>query len=98
MARQCIFIGLTAGVVLVLLERALPKHKKWIPSATGVGLGFLLPFQQVLQMLLGALIAAILEARKGRVKDLVVPVASGMIAGESIVGVVVKALNNFVLK
>jgi uncharacterized oligopeptide transporter (OPT) family protein len=30
--------------------------------------------------------------------ELVVPVASGLIAGESIVGVVVAAVNNFVLK
>ena len=30
--------------------------------------------------------------------ELVVPLASGLIAGESIVGVVVAAVNNFVLK
>jgi uncharacterized oligopeptide transporter (OPT) family protein len=38
-------------------------------------------------------------ARKdGRAGDYVVPVASGLIAGESLIGVVVAALNNFVLK
>lgn len=98
LARQCIFAGIIVGVVLVLLERALPRYKRWLPSATGVGLGIILPFYQPLQMALGAVIAAILSRKEGRVKELVIPVASGLIAGESIVGVVVTALNNFVLK
>lgn len=99
MARHAIFYGLAAGAVLVLLERALPKYKKYLPSATGIGLGLILPFYQALSMFLGAAIAAIASRDKGsRAASLVVPVASGLIAGESIVGVVVAALNNFVLK
>jgi uncharacterized oligopeptide transporter (OPT) family protein len=99
MAQQGIYGGLAVGAMLVLLERALPKYKAWLPSATGIGLGLILPFYQSLSMFLGAVIAAIAASRKGsRAGDLVVPVASGMIAGESIVGVVVAALNNFVLK
>jgi uncharacterized oligopeptide transporter (OPT) family protein len=85
--------------VLVLLERALPRHKKWLPSPTGVGLGMILPFYQPLSMFTGALLAALAGRRKGsRMAELVVPIASGLIAGESIVGVVVAAVNNFVLK
>jgi uncharacterized oligopeptide transporter (OPT) family protein len=99
MARQCIFWGLAIGAALVLLERVFPKHKKYLPSATGLGLGLLLPFYQGLQMLLGAVAAAIASSRKNsRAGDLVVPVASGLIAGESLIGVIVKALDNFVLK
>ena len=99
MARQGIFYGLVAGVVLVLLERALPKHRKWLPSPTGIGLGLILPFYQPLAMFIGAAVAALAGRKKGsRMAELVVPVASGLIAGESIVGVVVAALNNFVLK
>jgi uncharacterized oligopeptide transporter (OPT) family protein len=99
MARQSIFYGLAAGVALVLLERALPRYKKWLPSPTGIGLGLILPFYQPLSMFTGALLAALAGRRKGsRAAELVVPVASGLIAGESIVGVVVAALNNFVLK
>ena len=99
MARQGIFYGLIAGAILVLLERALPKYKKYLPSPTGIGLGLILPFYQPLAMLLGAAAAAIAGRKKGsRPAELVVPVASGLIAGESIVGVVVAALNNFVLK
>jgi len=97
LARQGIFWGLLAGAVLVLLERALPRFKKYLPSAMGIGLGMILPFYSLLSMFIGALAAALAERRGGKVKELVVPVASGLIAGESIVGVVVAALNNFVL-
>jgi uncharacterized oligopeptide transporter (OPT) family protein len=99
MARQGIFYGLAAGAVLVLLERALPRYRKYLPSPTGIGLGLILPFYQPLAMATGALVAALAGRRKGsRLAELVVPIASGLIAGESIVGVVVAALNNFVLK
>jgi uncharacterized oligopeptide transporter (OPT) family protein len=99
MARQGIFYGLAAGAILVLLERALPRYKKWLPSPTGIGLGLILPFYQPLAMFIGALVAALAGRKKGsRLAELVVPIASGLIAGESIVGVVVAGLNNFVLK
>lgn len=98
MARQSIFYGLVAGVLLVLLERALPRYKKYLPSPTGIGLGLILPFYQPLAMFLGAVAAAVAGRNKGsRAAELVVPVSSGLIAGESIVGVVVAALNNFVI-
>lgn len=99
MARQGIFYGLIAGVLLVLMERGLPRYKKYLPSPTGIGLGLILPFYQPLAMFPGAAAAALAGRKKGsRAAELVVPVASGLIAGESIVGVVVAALNNFVLK
>jgi uncharacterized oligopeptide transporter (OPT) family protein len=99
MAREGIFWGLGIGVVMVLMERALPKHRGYLLSATGLGLGLILPFYQGLSMFLGAAIAAIASRKKdSTAAEMVVPVASGLIAGESIVGVVVAALNNFVLK
>jgi OPT family oligopeptide transporter len=103
MARQCIFIGLAVGIVLALIEKvfsseALKKHKRFIPSATGIGLGMILPFYQALAMFLGAAIAAIIESRKdSKAAQYVIPIAAGLIAGESLVGVIVAALNNFVL-
>jgi len=42
---QAIWIGLALGAAMVLLEVALPKLRSWLPSATGIGLGLLLPFQ-----------------------------------------------------
>lgn len=99
MARQGIVVGLIAGAALTLLERALPKYKKTLPSATGIGLGLILPFHQVLAMFAGALVAAAASRKKGSfAEEMVVPVASGLIVGESIVGVAVVAANNFLLR
>jgi len=98
MARTCIAIGACAGVLLTLLERGLPKQKAWLPSPTGVGLGFILPFYYPLAMFLGAAMAAIAKrVNPVAAERFTVPISSGLIAGESIVGVVVAALNNFVL-
>ena len=41
MARDGIAIGLLVGTLWALLEWALPKHKKYLPSPTGIGLGVL---------------------------------------------------------
>jgi len=94
MHRQAIFYGLALGVLMVLLEKALPKLQKWLPSATGIGLGLILPFQYPLSMLIGAVIAHLWTRRdKKHADDYLIPVASGIIAGVSIMGVVVAVLN-----
>ena len=57
-----------------------------------------LPFFYPLAMFLGALFGAIATARKKEwAEKYLVAIAAGGIAGESIVGVIVQALNNFVL-
>jgi OPT family oligopeptide transporter len=99
MAQQGIAIGLLAGTVLAITERVFPREKRWLPSATGIGLGLLLPFSTSLSFVIGAVAAwGYTRARPAAAERFVVPVASGVIAGESIVGVAVAALNNFVLK
>jgi len=95
-ARTGIAIGLLAGSVLSVTEWAFPKDKKWIPSATGIGLGMLLPLFTSISFVLGALAAWVFHlVDRRQAERFTVPVASGVIAGESIVGVVVAALNNF---
>jgi uncharacterized oligopeptide transporter (OPT) family protein len=99
MAREGIAIGVAAGVALAVVERLSPRIKAWLPSASGVGLGLLLPFSTSLSFVLGAAAAwlyARVDARGA--SRFVVPVSSGLIAGESILGVVVAAVNNFVLR
>ncbi|HEY8040192.1 MAG TPA: OPT family oligopeptide transporter, partial [Polyangiaceae bacterium] len=44
MAREGIAIGLLAGTVLAITEWVFPRERRWIPSATGIGLGMLFPF------------------------------------------------------
>jgi uncharacterized oligopeptide transporter (OPT) family protein len=97
MAREGIAIGLLAGTVFAITEWAFPK-RTWMPSFTGMGVGMILPFYTSLSFVLGAVAAWIFaRADRQQAERFVVPIASGIIAGESIIGVVVAALNNFVL-
>ncbi len=96
-SRQTIVVGMIVGIVLVLAERVLPKYKKYLPSPTGIGLGFILPFYYCFAMFLGAVIGATVSKMGKKYDDMIIPVASGLIAGESIIGVIVQAVNNFVL-
>ncbi len=95
--RLAIFWGLALGVVMTLLEQFFPKWKGWLPSATGIGLGLILPFQYPLSMFVGAVAALIWTRRwKKSADDYLVPVAAGLIAGISIMGVLVAVLNSLV--
>jgi uncharacterized oligopeptide transporter (OPT) family protein len=96
MARGGIAIGLALGTTLAIVEWIAPRSKRWLPSASGLGLGLILPFTTSLSFVLGALAAEAARALSPRAAGrFVVPVASGLIAGESIVGVIVAALDNF---
>ncbi|HCM40387.1 MAG TPA: peptide transporter [Bdellovibrionales bacterium] len=89
-ARSGLFWGLVAGMALPLLERALPKGRKFIPSATSVGLAFVIPFFNTLSMFLGALAALIWEKKSPLTAEkYLIPVSSGIIAGESLMGIIV---------
>ena len=99
MARHGIVWGLLAGALLATLELLLPKYRRFHPSPVGLGLGFLLPFFNPLSMLLGAIAAWAWSKRsKPHAERYVVPVSSGVIAGESIVSVAIALINNLVLR
>jgi uncharacterized oligopeptide transporter (OPT) family protein len=99
MARHGMVWGLLAGAVLAALETALPKYRQWIPSPIGLGLGFILPFFNPFSMLLGATFAWLWSRRNHAHADrYVVPVSSGIIAGESIVSVAIALVNNVFLR
>jgi OPT family oligopeptide transporter len=99
MSQVAIYWGAGVGVVLALAEIFVPKrYKRLLPSPTGLGLGMVLPFFYPLAMFLGALFGTIASIWKKDWADrYLVAIAAGGIAGESIIGVVVQALNNFVL-
>jgi putative OPT family oligopeptide transporter len=92
-AQWSILVGGALGILIVLIERWKPSWRKWIPSATGFGLGFTTPANNTISMCLGALIALLLERRRaGDYDKMVVPTGSGFIAGESLIGVLIAAL------
>jgi OPT family oligopeptide transporter len=85
-ARYAIAIGLVLGVVLALAEKfASPKIKPYVPSPYGLGLSFVLSGSSSIMMFIGAAIAEL--ARRRQQTSSIVPLASGVIAGESLAGV-----------
>jgi OPT family oligopeptide transporter len=84
-----IMIGGLVGIILPLLSRALPKHQKWIPSPAGLGLAWVFHWYYAVLFFTGSLIGAVIEKRHAKWSSLFLfPIASGMIAGESLMGVV----------
>jgi len=81
--------GGLAGMLLATLDKVVPtKYRKFVPSAMGLGLAFVIHFFYTLSMFVGALIVWILfKAAKKWSEDYVIPIASGIIAGESLMGV-----------
>jgi OPT family oligopeptide transporter len=84
-------IGLGIGFVLAIAEKYAPKKiKPWVPSANGLGIAMVIPCANAVVMFLGALVAEILKRRQQDAN--VIPVASGLIAGESLMGIVAALL------
>ncbi|MFE8596659.1 OPT family oligopeptide transporter [Archangium violaceum] len=89
--------GLALGVALVLLERWAPKKAKpFIPSASGLGLSIVIPGASSISFFIGAAIAEVLRRKKAKLAEAtVLPVSSGFIAGESLMGIAVAMLKAF---
>jgi uncharacterized oligopeptide transporter (OPT) family protein len=99
MARDAIYVGLALGAAMAILERLAPKAKDLLPSATAVGLGLMLPASVPFAFFLGAVIAAIATRLKPEAaRKYIVPAASGAIAGESILAVVIAGMNNLLFR
>ncbi len=96
--QQAIVVGLALGAILLGLEVALPKIRQYLPSPTGIGLGLILPFQYPFSMFVGAMIAWLWNRSSPKsADDYLVPMAAGLIAGVSVMGVIVAVLNNIVI-
>lgn len=88
-----IVAGAFIGVLLPLLERWLPRIRVYLPSAMGLGLGLVIPFQNSISFALGALITFLWEKSNSRQAEMFnVPIASGFVAGESLVAAVIAIL------
>jgi uncharacterized oligopeptide transporter (OPT) family protein len=87
--RVTVLAGLVAGAMLALLERVLPpRWRRFVPSPAGLGIAMVMPGSSSLTMFAGALVAEIVRRRKPDLaRRALVPLASGAIAGESILGV-----------
>jgi uncharacterized oligopeptide transporter (OPT) family protein len=84
-ARYGILIGGLLGIALAFADQFAPKFKRFLPSAMGLGLSWVMPFQNALSFLIGAVIAtAWAKMDKQRAQTFTIPIASGAIAGESL--------------
>jgi uncharacterized oligopeptide transporter (OPT) family protein len=93
-ARWGALVGGLVGVALVLLERSAPEPvRRFLPSPIALGLAFVLPASASLSICLGAAAAALLaRVRPAYALAATVPLASGLIAGESLVSLAVLLL------
>jgi OPT family oligopeptide transporter len=93
-AQTAIMVGLALGFVLTLLDHFFPKHKKFIPSAMGLGLAWVMVFSNALAFFIGASIALIWKKFHAKSADIyTIPVASGAIAGESLASAFIAMYN-----
>ena len=77
--------------MLTLLEGT--RHKKYVPSPTGIGIGMLVPGSAIVSMFLGGALAELWrKINRQNYEANVTPVASGFIAGEAIVAVLIPIL------
>ncbi|WP_224369788.1 OPT family oligopeptide transporter [Hyalangium versicolor] len=96
-ARVGALCGAVLGIALVLLDRWAPKKAKpFIPSAAGFGLAIVIPGSSSISFFIGAAIAEYLRRRRPKLAEATVfPVGSGLIAGESLMGIALIMLKAF---
>ncbi len=94
-ARYAIVVGALVGTALPLLERVMPSARRWLPSSMGLGLAFVITFPNILAFFVGALIAERWVGRDEKAyEEKIVPLASGAIAGESLMAASYAMLNS----
>jgi putative OPT family oligopeptide transporter len=84
-----ILAGGVAGALLTLAPVLLPRYQEYLPSASAFGLAWVFHWYYGLLFFLGALVAVLVERRNRKLaEEFTLPVASGVVAGGSLMGVV----------
>jgi uncharacterized oligopeptide transporter (OPT) family protein len=85
-------VGALVGVVITILEQR-KSWQKFIPSPTGIGIAMLIPFSAVTVIFLGAAADRVWEKTHPESHaKYSIPIASGLIAGEALVAVIIPLL------
>jgi uncharacterized oligopeptide transporter (OPT) family protein len=80
--------GALAGAVLTLLPKWFPRQAKWMPSASGVGLSWTFHWYYGFLFFIGAFGGWLMEKKHpAKAEQYNLPVAAGIIAGGSLMGV-----------
>lgn len=92
-AAWAVLIGGVLGIALPLIDGRWPRMHAFIPSAMGLGLGMIVDFSNSLGFAVGALLAWFWQRRSvSSAADYKVPLASGLVAGESLFAAVIAIL------
>jgi uncharacterized oligopeptide transporter (OPT) family protein len=85
-----IVIGAILGVALPVVGKLMPKVNPYLPSAMGLGLSWIMVFQNSLSFAMGAVLVAIwTKINRSNSASYNVPIASGLIAGEALVAALI---------
>ncbi|MEI6175869.1 MAG: OPT family oligopeptide transporter [Verrucomicrobiota bacterium] len=88
-----VLIGGMIGIVLPIIEAKKPSLSRFLPSAMGLGLGFVVDFSNSLGFAIGAVIAWMWVKRSaGHAGAYSIPLASGLVAGESLFAAIIAIL------
>jgi uncharacterized oligopeptide transporter (OPT) family protein len=88
-------IGASVGAVLAVLPVLFPRRQKYLPSAAGVGLAWTFHWYYSFLFFLGALLGYVWEKKAPKhAEEFTFPVASGIIAGGSLMGVLLIFVEN----
>jgi uncharacterized oligopeptide transporter (OPT) family protein len=83
-----IVVGGVVGIVFALLPVVFPKKQKYFPSAAGFGLAWIFQWYYAALFFLGAFLAWLWQKKWPKnAEEFTYPVASGVIAGGSLMGV-----------
>jgi uncharacterized oligopeptide transporter (OPT) family protein len=89
-ALWAVVIGAIVGVALPVAEKLFPRARAWLPSAMGLGLSWVMVFQNTLSFAIGGVILALWQRMNRRTSNLYsVPIASGFVAGESVIAALI---------
>jgi len=93
-ARSGALIAVAVGIALALVEELVPKDRRpYTLSPVAAGIAWVVPAWNSISMFTGALLAWLfLRLRPAKGERYNLPVASGLIAGESLMAVVIAAL------
>ncbi len=89
-AKWAIVGGALVGVLIPLLEKLLPQRRDWMPSAMGLGLSWVMTFNNCLSFAIGGVLISLwrkIHPDTGTTYG--IPIASGLIAGESLIKAII---------
>ena len=89
-ALWAIAVGSLVGILLPVLEQLFPKARRFMPSAMGLGLSWVITFQNSFSFAIGAIIVEVWTRFRPKNAGIYsVPIASGLVAGESLVAALI---------